>query len=97
MKEQYNSTLDGSRNFKYIQDVSSNVENLKVKGREVGRADDYLGLIESFWVCSKPKKKYTRDGEQIHMENYRGISTAYRDAVWKAKPQLKFQIEIGQT
>lgn len=48
MKEQYNSTLDGSRNFNYIQNVSSKVEKLKVKGREVGRAEDYLGLTESF-------------------------------------------------
>lgn len=88
-KWQYNSTLDGVRHFKYIQDIGSNVENWKVKGKEVGRAEDHLALTESFWVCSKSEEKYSRDGEQIHMENYKGISRACRDAVWKAKLQLK--------
>lgn len=56
-KGQYDSTMDGVRHFKYVQDIGSNVENGKAKGREVGRTEDHLGLTERFGVCSKPKEK----------------------------------------
>jgi len=35
----------------------------KGKVRELGRARDPPGLTASFWICSKPKEKCTRDGK----------------------------------
>lgn len=48
----------------------------------------------SFWVCSKPKEKWTRDGNsgQIPIGNDNAVAGGCRDAAGIAKAQFKLKL-----
>lgn len=60
---------------------------------KVGGIRDSLGLNVSFWVCSKPEEKHTRNKNPWLATR---VLPVWADAVRKAKAQLKLKLARGQ-